>query len=134
MSPHYHAILWIDHREAKILRFNATDATPTVIESHATGRHAQHKANISGSGHRGVDTEFFARVATALADVGALLIAGPGTAKTELKHYIEERSPQLAKKISGIEPMDHASDGALLALARKFFNSDDRMHAQIEPR
>jgi len=132
MTPHYHAILWIDHREAKIFRFSATDVTPTVIASHATGRHAQHKANTSGSGHRGVDAEFFGRVVTGLSDVGALLLVGPGTAKTELKHYIEEHTPQLAKKISGIESMDHASDAALLAAARKFFKADDRMHSQIE--
>ncbi len=131
MSPHYHAILWIDHREAKIFRFSATDVTPMVVDSHATGRHSHHKANTTGSGHRGVDTEFFGRVVAALADVGALLIAGPSTAKLELKNYIAEHAPALAERVSGIEALDHPGDAALLALARRFFKADDRMHAQL---
>lgn len=134
MSPHYHAILWIDHREAKIFRFSATDVTPLVVESHATGWHSHHKANTTGSAHRGVDTEFFGRVVAALADVGALLITGPSTARLELKNYIVEHSPALATRISGVEALDHPRDTELLALARKFFKADDRTRPQIDSR
>jgi hypothetical protein len=38
--------------------------------------------------------------------------------------------PELARKVSAVEPLDHPTDGELLALARKFFKADDRMHPQ----
>ncbi len=130
MAPHYHAILWIDHREAKIFQFSTTDVSRVVVQSHESGHHLHHKANTPGSGHKGVDSEFFNRVTKALADVGTLLVTGPSTAKMELNNYIAENSPDLAKRIAAVEALDHPSDGALLALARKFFKGNDRMHAQ----
>src|ERR1700728_165249 len=101
MSEHFHAIVWIDHREAKIFHFNASDAERVVLHSHLTGHHLQHKANTTGSGHLEVDKEFFHRVLEALSHTGALLVTGPANAKTELKHYIEKQRPELAKRISG---------------------------------
>ena len=130
MPPHYRAILWIDHREAKIFEFSTTEVERIVVKSHESGRHLQHKANTPGSGHHGVDTEFFGRVIKQLEEVGAILITGPSTAKLEFKNHIVERSPTLAKRISGVETLDHPTDAALLALARKFFKADDRMHEQ----
>jgi stalled ribosome rescue protein Dom34 len=132
MSEHFHAIVWIDHREAKIFHFNATDVDRAVLHSHLTGQHLHHKANTTGSGHLGVDKEFFHRVLEALTHTGALLITGPANAKTELKNYIGQQRPELAKRISGVEALDHPSDGSLLAFARKYFKADDRMHPQTQ--
>jgi stalled ribosome rescue protein Dom34 len=127
MTEHYHAIVWIDHREAKIFHFNASDVDKVVIPSHAAGHHLQHKANTTGSGHLGVDKEFFQRVIAALTHTGAILLTGPGNAKDEFKNFISQHRPDLAKRISGTEPLDHPSDNVLVALARKFFKADDRM-------
>jgi stalled ribosome rescue protein Dom34 len=132
MSEHYHAIVWIDHREAKVFHFNAIDVDRAVLHSHLTGQHLQHKANTTGSGHRGVDKEFLHRVLEALTHTGELLITGPANAKTELKNYINQQRPELAKRISGVEALDHPSDGALVAFARKYFKADDRMHSQTQ--
>jgi stalled ribosome rescue protein Dom34 len=132
MSEHYHAIVWIDHREAKIFHFNATVVDRAVLHSHLTGHHLQHKANTTGSGHLSVDKEFFQRVLESLTHTGALLITGPANAKTELKNYIDQHRPELSKRISGVEALDHPGDGALVAFARKYFKGDDRMHAQTQ--
>jgi stalled ribosome rescue protein Dom34 len=129
MTEHYHAIVWIDHREAKIFHFNKTDVDKVVVPSHAADHHLHHKANTTGSGHLGIDKEFFDRVIAALTHTGAILITGPANAKTELKNYMLQRRPDLAKRISAVESLDHPTDGALVALARKFFKADDRMHA-----
>ena len=130
MSEHYHAIVWIDHREARIFHFDAADVSRLVVHSHATGRHLQHRANVPGSGHQGVDKEFFERVIAALTHTGAILITGPGQAKTELSNYAREHRPELMPRVSGVETVDHPSDNVLVALARKFFKADDRMHSQ----
>jgi stalled ribosome rescue protein Dom34 len=128
MTEHYHAIVWIDHREAKIFHFNSSDVSKLVVPSHATGHHAHHKANTTGSGHLGIDKDFFQRVMGALTHTGAILIVGPAHAKLEFKNFIDEHDASLAKRISAVESLDHPSDGALIALARKFFKADDRMH------
>jgi hypothetical protein len=60
------------------------------------------------------------------------LVAGPASAKTELVAHIEREQPNLFKRISGVETMDHPTDGALVAFARRFFKADDRMHSQVQ--
>jgi stalled ribosome rescue protein Dom34 len=130
MSEHYHALIWIDHQEAKIFRFNADEAQRTVVRSAHPHEHLHHKANERGSGHAAVDHEFLERVAQAVMSAGAILITGPAGAKQELRVHLERRHPQLAQRISGVEALDHPTDGELLALARRFFKADDRMHSQ----
>jgi len=130
VQPHYHALVWIDHREAKIFQFNATDVDRTVIPSSHPRQHLHHKANAGDSGHAPVDRKFLANVAQALSKAGAILITGPAGAKVELRTFIEAEYPDLAQRVSGIESLDHLSDGALVALGRSFFKADDRMHSQ----
>ena len=129
MSSHYHAIVWIDHREARIFQFSATDAERIVVHAHGSNHHLHHKANSRGSGHLGIDTEFLGSVMRGLDGVGAFLLTGPAAAKSELRDYIGKHSPTLAQRIAGVEALDHPSDAALVALARKFFKADDRMHS-----
>ncbi len=133
MQPHYHALVWIDHREAKIFQFNATDVDHTVIPSSHPQQHLHHKANSGDSGHAPVDRKFLATVSQALSKAGAILITGPAGAKVELRTFIEAEHPDLAKRVSGTQSVDHLSDGELVALGRSFFKADDRMHSQSHP-
>jgi stalled ribosome rescue protein Dom34 len=128
MSEPYHAVVWIDHREARIFLFDRVEVNPVVVAANASAHHLEHRANIKGASHRGVDREFFEQVIRSLRDVGAILITGPGNARLELKNYLAEHHADLAKRVSAVEALDHPSDTALLALARKFFKADDRMH------
>jgi stalled ribosome rescue protein Dom34 len=130
MSNHYHALVWIDHREAKVFQFDATDVERTTVRSTHPQQHIHHKANSGDSGHAPVDNEFLNHVTQAISQAGAILIAGPANAKTELAAYIRRQNPDLAKRISGVEALDHPTDGELVSLARKFFKADDRMHPQ----
>jgi len=128
MTSHFHAIVWIDHQEARIFEFGATDVERIVV--HANGvNHRLHQRSRDG-GRAAVDKDFLRRVCAALEGIGALLITGPAGAKLELRDYIATHSPALAKRISSVEPLDHPNDAALVALARKYFRADDRMHAQ----
>ena len=88
MSGHYHAIVWIDHHEARIFHFNPTEVDRLVLRPHEPNRHIHHKANSIGSGHAPEDQVFFRKVATSIADAGAVLITGPANAKTELMKFI----------------------------------------------
>jgi len=122
-----HVIVWIDHAEARVFRVGAEHAERQVIGTHVQQLHLHHKANERGSGHAPIDKEFFGRVMQSLQMADALLIVGPASARTELAAYIADHSPALAKRISAVEPLDHPTDGELVALARKFFRADDRM-------
>ncbi|MEJ0035790.1 MAG: translational machinery protein [Gammaproteobacteria bacterium] len=134
MSNHYHALVWLDHREAKVFHFNATESEHVVVKSTHHGEHIHHHANSGDSGHVPVDHAYLEKVAHEIASAGAILVAGPGNARKELMSYLESRNPALAAKVTGLEAADHPTDGELLAHARKFFHADDRMHSQIHPR
>ena len=58
------------------------------------------------------------------------LVTGPANVKTALVKHIGEHDPQLAKKIVGVESVDHPSDAQLVAHARKYFKAEDRMLPQ----
>lgn len=130
MSEHYHALVWIDHHEAKIFQFNATDVDRATVRSAHPHQHIHHKANTRDSGHAAVEEGYLERVAQALMQARAVLITGPASAKKELAAHIKRVHPDLGKRISAVETLDHPSDGELLVLARKFFRADDRMHFQ----
>ena len=51
MKGHYHAVIWIDHRQARVLRFSASDVDKLVVTPEDPVRHLHHKANSVGSGH-----------------------------------------------------------------------------------
>ena len=36
MQPHFHAIVWIDHHQAKVFQFNADQVDRTVVRPHAS--------------------------------------------------------------------------------------------------
>lgn len=130
MTNQYHALVWIDHQQAKIFHVDAGGADRTVLHSTHPHQHLHHKANARDSGHAAPDTHFYESVTEALTPSGAILITGPANAKTELAAYMKRAHPEVAARISGVETLDHPSDGQLIALARKFFVADDRMHAQ----
>ena len=59
MSSHYHAIVWIDHHEARIFHFNVFEVDRLVLHPHNPTRHIHHKANSIGSGHAAEDQDSF---------------------------------------------------------------------------
>jgi stalled ribosome rescue protein Dom34 len=129
-SHHYHAVIWIDHREARVFHFNPIDVDQLVLHPDHPTRQIHHKANSIGSGHATVDKAYLQSVVDSISDAGTVLITGPANAKTELASYIRQNNPRLASIIAGIETVDHPSDAALVAHARKYFKGKDRMSPQ----
>lgn len=124
---HFHAVVWIDHREARVFHFSPTDVEKLVLHPDHPTKHIHHKANEIGSGNVPADHEFLHAVAQSIADAGAVLIAGPANAKNQLVAHIEKHDPQLKKIIAGVETVDHPSDGQLVAHARKYLKATDRL-------
>lgn len=127
---HFHAVVWLDHREAKIFPFNKDDFETIHVLPDRPTRHLHHKAGAIGSGHAKVDTGFLADIVTALHGSGEILVVGPGSAKTELLKYAQSHAPETAKRILGVESADHPTDRQIVAHARAYFDRADRMTAQ----
>jgi stalled ribosome rescue protein Dom34 len=124
---HYHAAIWIDHREARVFHFSPTDVKTLVLHPNDPKRHIHHMANSIGSGHATTSPDYLREVADSVSDAGAVLITGPANAKTELAEYIRLHDPKLGKAIAGVKTVDHPSDAQLVAYARKYLTATDRM-------
>jgi hypothetical protein len=132
-KPHFHAVVWIDHHEARVFHFSASDVEKLVLHPDHPTRHIHHKSNTIGSGHEVLDSGFLHAVTQSIADAGAVLVTGPGNAKTELIKHIRHHDPRLMDIVLGVETVDHPSDPQLVAHARKYFGAADRMQPQLPP-
>jgi stalled ribosome rescue protein Dom34 len=130
MGHHNHAVVWIDHHEARVFHFSPTDVESLVLRPDHPTRHIHHKANSIGSGHASEDHNFLQAVAQSIADAGAVLVTGPANAKSELVKHINQHDPKLMKVIVGVETVDHPSDKQLVAYAKHYFKAADRMQPQ----
>jgi stalled ribosome rescue protein Dom34 len=126
---HYHACVWLDHREAKIFGISDEDFDATEIRDHYSPKHIHRKADHIGEGKAEPSMPYFAAIAEALQPYRAILIVGPGTTRNEFAGYLVEHEAKLRSRVWGIEPMDHPTPGELVAAARKYFRAADRMHS-----
>ena len=121
MPTRFHAIVWIDHSKARVFHVGLSGQDEIILHPHLPTRHLHHKANSIGSGHVGLDKEFFAQVMNAVSDAGEILIIGPASAKTELAKYLRDKHPQIADRVVAVEAVDHPSDPEILAQAKRYF-------------
>jgi stalled ribosome rescue protein Dom34 len=128
-----HAIVWLDHREARIASFSLGSSHLIEVHSHSPERRIHRKAREIGSGKAADDHDFFDEIAASLLDIREVIIAGPGNAKTAFEVYTKDRHVELSKRIVGVETLDHPTDGELLAHARKSFNAIDQLGLASDP-
>ncbi|HVY50728.1 MAG TPA: translational machinery protein [Devosia sp.] len=126
---HNSGCVWIDHREARIFGVSADDADETVIRDEHAPAHIHRRADHVHKGKADPDRAFLEEVAASLGRFRGIIIMGPGTARTELAGYLAEAHPVIARRVWGIEPMDHPSDAEIIAAARKYFRGANRMHS-----
>jgi stalled ribosome rescue protein Dom34 len=122
-----HAIVWLDHREARIAYFSLGKSGSLEVHSRSPHLNIHRKAGSFDSGHVPDDHQFFDEIADSLVGTNELLIAGPGNAKTAFETYINKKHVALAKRVVGIETLDHPTDAELLAHARKAFTAIDQL-------
>jgi stalled ribosome rescue protein Dom34 len=126
---HAHVCVWIDHREAKVFGIGLEGADEERVVEPGPHHHIHRKADHVGKGKAPPDHGFFDAVAETLASARAILIAGPGQARDELAAYLNLHHPAVARRVWGVEAMDHPTDREIVATARQFFRNADRMHA-----
>ncbi len=110
--PFSRAVVWLDHRNAQVIRFDAEQAETRKLQAHShdTG---QHRSEVR-TGH-----EFFGEVCDALAGIESILVTGSHTAQADFRHYVDKHRPALAPRIAGWETVDHPTQAQLVALGRQ---------------
>jgi stalled ribosome rescue protein Dom34 len=127
MPDQFHAVVYIDHKEALIFELGAGAATEHRVVAKGGHGHVHHKAGTVGAGHESYDKDYFKAVAAALETSQEILIVGHGTEKTQFAHFLRDHVPSLAPRVKGVESMDQPSHGEIAAYARKFFKIEDRL-------
>ena len=126
MTTSFRAIVWIDHAQARVIRFDSDTASTRVIHPAGGTPHLHHKANAVDDGHLPENQAYLHAVGQAIAEVDAVLVAGPANAKLELMKHLARHDPLLLDKVSGVQTVDHPTDGQLLDLGRRHFRMSDR--------
>ncbi len=73
-----HAIVWIDHKEAHVIQFNADASESEIIKTKSKHKKVHQKAGVIGSGHSNTDQNYLHQVTQAVTGVNEILIVGPG--------------------------------------------------------
>lgn len=127
---HFHALVWIDHREARVFHVTETEAERIAVQAHAPQGHVHHHAGSVSGKRAEVAASYLDAVVAALGEAKEWLIVGPGNAKLELVKHVHKAHPTLIARIAGVESADHPTDGELAAHARAYFAHHDHMTAQ----
>ena len=130
MTSHYHAVVWIDHHEARVIYLNAAAAEEKTVHPVHPTRHLHHKAGSAAGTHERGEASYFHEVMDALGDAREFLVAGPSTAKTEFVSWLRGYAPLVIERLIGVETLSPMSDGQIVAEARRFFKGADRMRPQ----
>ncbi len=116
--PTFHAIVWMDQRQAQVVMFDKDHAESVRVRSHG---HAAHQGKTQD------EREYFTHIAEQLAGTHEVLLTGPGEAHDRFRVWCAAHQPALVKVIVGSVPCDHPSEGQLVAMARRYFKGFDRM-------
>jgi len=121
MKHHFHAVVWIDHLQARVFHIGLSGTEEVILHPHMPTRHIHHKANSIGSGHVHESQEFLKHVLDTVSDAGEILILGPAGTEIELAKYIRQNNPQVGNRIVAVEPADHPTDPQIVAYAKRYF-------------
>ena len=117
MAHHFHAVVWIDHKQARIFHFNVEEADRTVVRDHIV-RDIHSRAKRTG--HRIEENKpFFEDVTKAIADAGAILIVGPAQEKDMFAKFLAEKHSAIRTHVESVEAADQASSSITRAAMSK---------------
>ena len=127
---HSHAVVWIDHAEARIMHISPEDVEKSIVHPAEPHLHLHHKrGSVSGS-REPEDQHFYHDVVEALSEAKEILVVGPGQAKLNLIKHMHAHDHDVENRVVGLETVDHPSDAQIVAFARKYFVAKDRMIAE----
>jgi stalled ribosome rescue protein Dom34 len=128
MTMTKHVVVWLDHREARVIEFHPDSADESTVAAPPHNDHHKHTRGQEGlKEHPEDEKRFFHDLVATLQGVEELLIVGPGSAKLEFSRYLHTHDRLLEAKVVGIETVDHPTDAQVVSFATKYFKGSDRM-------
>ena len=124
-----HLAVWLDHRTARLLTLSRQGVAEQVIHNPDSGvsGHVHHHAGTTGSGHAAMDKDFLENISHAIGEAEEILILGPVEARSALKTFLDHHDQHQAKRIVGVEAVDHSGVAEIADFAQRFFNRVGRM-------
>ena len=123
----YHAVVWIDHKQARVIRFSDQESQSVQVAHEGGEAHLHPRAGTPGSGHAPEDQHYYHAVAAALEGSSALLITGPANAKDEFRDHCAHHDKAVSQAIVAVIASDHPTDPQLVAMAKQYFLRVDKM-------
>ena len=118
-------VIWLDSRESKIFAMIPGGPEVKHLHTHGHKHHTDPHGKHTSTAHPEAEP-LFKDLAAQIQDAKEILLCGPSQAKTHFKTYLDQHfGHTLAKKVIGVENMDHPSENQILEFARKFFRSYD---------
>lgn len=112
------AVVWIDREHAQLYLLSNDKMERRKFEHH----HKENHRHVRDSVEKNKEEQgLFHEVGKAVEGKDQILILGPGVAKHHFRNFLMEQMPMVAKKVAGVETVDHPSDGQIAAMARKFY-------------
>jgi len=110
-----HALAWIDHYSALILRVDAeaTSDDPDLVERIRCDR--QHGSGLLS------EPEFFGKLCDTLAGTDALMIADSHQTHLDFRQYVAKHRPALALRVVAWIPVDEPGADGITKIAQQFF-------------
>ncbi len=124
-----HAMVWIDHQEAKIFHLDAATFVETTVK--APQHHVTRKPQDHGR-HEG-DDQFFHAVADKLAGAERILVVGPSSGKLDFLRFVHKHAHAIESAIVGVETLDHPTDRQLAAYVRHYFQDKLQQSGPTSP-
>ncbi len=118
-------IVWLDHQEAHVYNL-----LPSGMVKENLKKHTHEHSNSHGDARADQEnSHFFHEIAAKLKSPEEILVMGPGLAKSHFKTHLEKHHhEQIAKKIIGLETVDHPTENQLIQAAKKYFKNYDALH------
>jgi len=111
MSATNHAVVWIDHSEAKVSRFRGNAESCVDIHADAPLQRLHHLGTRWEAGGRlPENTDFYQQIAVALDSDSDIVITGPGNAKLDFKAFLDRHRPQISSRVEDVAPRDIAGN------------------------
>lgn len=113
------SVIWIDREHARIFHFSEENMERKRIRGGHKEHHSHRRDNLD---HEREEKSLFAEAKDELSASDRVLIVGPSMAKHHFQTFLVEHYPVIAKKIVGLETVDHPSDGQIAAMAKTYFD------------
>ncbi len=118
-------VIWLDSKEAKVFKREGGKEALSLMHTHGH-KHPGQPHGKHGDQHHPEAIALFKDLLHVFRDASEVLLMGPGEAKVQFQKYLKDHEANAAKKVVGVETVDHPTDGQIREIANKFFAKLER--------